>query len=195
MTKTSEDDAINRYLRLLHRERARAERARQAYVALTRAKRSLHLFVHPRVKEAAGRDSNSAPTRIRCSTTSGPPSVETPRLSRLSATYSAEEIAPAVTQTRKRRAAQNCGHSTSRRCVGARRAAADCGRAGRNRIQLGAPDCTTSWHRGSRSRSNDSEMPNFPRRVTCRACAHAWNRGCWRSASNPSVREPAPIAR
>ena len=48
------DDAINLYLKALHRERARAERARQAYVALTRAKRSLHLFVHPRVKESEG---------------------------------------------------------------------------------------------------------------------------------------------
>jgi ATP-dependent helicase/nuclease subunit A len=58
------DDAINLYLKQLHRERARAERARQAYVALTRAKRSLHLFVHPRVKEKDGvlefgADSNS----------------------------------------------------------------------------------------------------------------------------------------
>ena len=31
------DDAINLYLKALHRERTRAERARQAYVALTRA--------------------------------------------------------------------------------------------------------------------------------------------------------------
>ena len=44
------DDAINAYIRLLHRERARAERARQAYVALTRAKRSLHLYLHPSVR-------------------------------------------------------------------------------------------------------------------------------------------------
>ncbi|HEU4781679.1 MAG TPA: UvrD-helicase domain-containing protein, partial [Steroidobacteraceae bacterium] len=50
----SEDDAINRYLKQLHRERARAERARQAYVALTRAKLSLHLFVHPRAKDVEG---------------------------------------------------------------------------------------------------------------------------------------------
>ena len=50
----TDDDAINLYLKLLHRERARAERARQAYVALTRARRSLHLFVHPRVKEIDG---------------------------------------------------------------------------------------------------------------------------------------------
>src|SRR4029078_524830 len=48
------DDAINLYLKALHRERKRAERAREAYVALTRAKRSLHLFVHPRVKEVDG---------------------------------------------------------------------------------------------------------------------------------------------
>jgi ATP-dependent helicase/nuclease subunit A len=47
------DDAINLYLKALHRERARAERARQAYVALTRAKRSLHLFVHPRTRDIA----------------------------------------------------------------------------------------------------------------------------------------------
>jgi ATP-dependent exoDNAse (exonuclease V) beta subunit len=60
----AEPDAINLFLRHLHRERARAERARQAYVALTRARRSLHLFVHPRVKETDGAfdfgaDSNS----------------------------------------------------------------------------------------------------------------------------------------
>jgi ATP-dependent exoDNAse (exonuclease V) beta subunit len=47
-----ESDAINAYVRLLHRERGRAERARQAYVALTRAKRGLHLYIHPRIKEA-----------------------------------------------------------------------------------------------------------------------------------------------
>jgi ATP-dependent helicase/nuclease subunit A len=48
------DDAINLYLKALHRERSRAERGRQAYVALTRAKRSLHLFVHPRARDAEG---------------------------------------------------------------------------------------------------------------------------------------------
>ena len=58
------DDAINLYLKALHRERKRAERAREAYVALTRAKRSLHLFVHPRTREVDGvfeftADSNS----------------------------------------------------------------------------------------------------------------------------------------
>ncbi|HUQ10257.1 MAG TPA: UvrD-helicase domain-containing protein [Steroidobacteraceae bacterium] len=48
------DDAINGYLALLHRERARAERTRLAYVALTRAKRSLHLFAHPIAKDVDG---------------------------------------------------------------------------------------------------------------------------------------------
>jgi ATP-dependent exoDNAse (exonuclease V) beta subunit len=48
------DDAINGYLALLHRERGRAERTRLAYVALTRAKRSLHLFAHPIAKDVDG---------------------------------------------------------------------------------------------------------------------------------------------
>ena len=48
------DDAINAYLGLLHRERSRAERTRLAYVALTRARRSLHLFMHPLAKEVEG---------------------------------------------------------------------------------------------------------------------------------------------
>jgi ATP-dependent helicase/nuclease subunit A len=48
------DDEINRYLRHLHDARARAERTRQAYVALTRARRSLHLFVHPLAKAVDG---------------------------------------------------------------------------------------------------------------------------------------------
>lgn len=52
--ESSDDDAINEYLRLLHKERVRAERTRQAYVALTRAKRSLHVFVHPAVRETDG---------------------------------------------------------------------------------------------------------------------------------------------
>jgi ATP-dependent exoDNAse (exonuclease V) beta subunit len=49
-----EGDRINAWLKHLHAERARAERARLAYVALTRARRSLHLFVHPLVREVDG---------------------------------------------------------------------------------------------------------------------------------------------
>ncbi len=37
-----EEDAINPFIELLHKERSRAERSRLAYVALTRARRSLH---------------------------------------------------------------------------------------------------------------------------------------------------------
>ena len=48
------DDDINQYLRGIHRERAIAERARQAYVALTRARYSLHLYVHPRTTQTEG---------------------------------------------------------------------------------------------------------------------------------------------
>ena len=57
------DDAINLYLKALHRERARAERARQAYVALTRAKRSLHLFVHPNAQGNRRAGPTSLPRR------------------------------------------------------------------------------------------------------------------------------------
>ncbi|HTU66225.1 MAG TPA: UvrD-helicase domain-containing protein [Steroidobacteraceae bacterium] len=49
-----EDDAINEYIRMLHKERLRAERTRQAYVALTRAKRSLHVFTHPNTRDVDG---------------------------------------------------------------------------------------------------------------------------------------------
>ncbi len=46
-----EPDAINAFLRRVVRARAAAERGRQAYVALTRARRTLHLYVHPRVRD------------------------------------------------------------------------------------------------------------------------------------------------
>ncbi|MGC4111372.1 MAG: UvrD-helicase domain-containing protein [Nocardioides sp.] len=60
--ESADDDALNEYLRLLHRERVRAERTRQAYVALTRAKRSLHVFVHPVVRDSDGVREYSART-------------------------------------------------------------------------------------------------------------------------------------
>jgi ATP-dependent exoDNAse (exonuclease V) beta subunit len=50
----SERDSINRFIEALHKERARAERARLAYVALTRARLSLHLYLHPRQREVDG---------------------------------------------------------------------------------------------------------------------------------------------
>jgi ATP-dependent exoDNAse (exonuclease V) beta subunit len=54
ITDEEEDDAINAWLSLLHRERARAERTRQAYVALTRARRTLRVYVHPVSRETEG---------------------------------------------------------------------------------------------------------------------------------------------
>ncbi len=41
-----EADAINRYIARLNKERLRAERSRQAYVAFTRARIGVHVFVH-----------------------------------------------------------------------------------------------------------------------------------------------------
>jgi ATP-dependent helicase/nuclease subunit A len=49
-----ETDAINQYVRRLLKLRVASERARLAYVALTRAKRSLHVYVHPTVAEHEG---------------------------------------------------------------------------------------------------------------------------------------------
>ena len=109
----ADDDAINLYLKQLHRERARAERARQAYVALTRAKRSLHLFVHPRVKETDGA-ANSAPIRTRCCTTSGRRSardVANFRRARRRCGTSAEASRP-----QRRRRASACVGSSRRSC-------------------------------------------------------------------------------
>jgi ATP-dependent exoDNAse (exonuclease V) beta subunit len=58
-----EHDAINRFIEGLHKERTRAERARLAYVALTRARRSLHLYLHPRQRETQGNLEFSADSR------------------------------------------------------------------------------------------------------------------------------------
>jgi ATP-dependent helicase/nuclease subunit A len=58
-----EQDSINRFIESLHKDRARAERARLAYVALTRAKRSVHLYLHPRQHEADGKVSYGADSR------------------------------------------------------------------------------------------------------------------------------------
>jgi ATP-dependent helicase/nuclease subunit A len=52
--EAEETDAINQYVRRLLKLRTGSERARLAYVALTRAKRSLHLYVHPNVTEKDG---------------------------------------------------------------------------------------------------------------------------------------------
>jgi ATP-dependent exoDNAse (exonuclease V) beta subunit len=188
-----EDDSINRYLRLLHRERARAERSRQAYVALTRAKLSLHLFVHPRVKQLPdgpefSADANSMLHNLW------------PAIGGDAATFEAvgtNNVRKSRRQSRRR--ASECRaewppSSLPRMC---RRGAnlpptapnrTKSNSAGRARLR----DELAPWFTKS---SNDLEMPHFPRWVTCRACVPAWNRGCRRSASNPNVREPAPIAR
>ena len=49
-----EDDAINTFVGQLHKDRVRAERTRQAYVALTRARRTLDVFIHPVEKDSDG---------------------------------------------------------------------------------------------------------------------------------------------
>jgi ATP-dependent exoDNAse (exonuclease V) beta subunit len=97
------DDSINLYLKELHRERARAERARQAYVALTRAKRSLHLFVHPRVKEADGVLSFTADSSSLLHSLWPAIGGDAANFHALGGdAQTAEDVAPAVTQKRHR---------------------------------------------------------------------------------------------
>jgi ATP-dependent exoDNAse (exonuclease V) beta subunit len=96
-----EDDSINRFIELLHKDRARAERARLAYVALTRARHSLHLYLHPRAREEGGEVSYSADARTLLHSlwpaigegVSGYPAI---------AAAEAADVEPAQTQTRYR---------------------------------------------------------------------------------------------
>ncbi len=95
-----EADAINAYLALLHKERARAERTRLAYVALTRARRSLHLFVHPLVKDSDGDRAYRAGTNTLLDNLWPAIGTEIGNFTPVGAP--GPEIPPAVTQTRQR---------------------------------------------------------------------------------------------
>jgi ATP-dependent exoDNAse (exonuclease V) beta subunit len=96
----AEADAINAYLALLHKERARAERTRLAYVALTRAKRSLHLFVHPVTKEHDGERVYRAGTNTLLDNLWPAIGAEIGNFTPVGAPEAA--IPPAATQTRQR---------------------------------------------------------------------------------------------
>jgi ATP-dependent helicase/nuclease subunit A len=98
----SDDDAINTYLRLLHRERSRAERARQAYVALTRARRSLHLFVHPFVKEIDGVTNFGADANSMLHNLWPAIGTDVSSFIAVGGDDDADRVAPAQTQTRRR---------------------------------------------------------------------------------------------
>ena len=99
----AESDSINPYIDLLHRERLRNERARLAYVALTRARRSLHLYLHPRRRDVDGETEFNADARslLHClwpalgSDMGGLPVIDAGRAD-------ATEIDPATTQRRQR---------------------------------------------------------------------------------------------
>jgi ATP-dependent exoDNAse (exonuclease V) beta subunit len=95
-----EADAINDFLRRLLRNRAAAERARQAYVALTRARRSLHLYVHPRVRDAQAGD-YAAESRTLLENlwpALGPDIAAFDQVG----VFEGDEVAPAVSQARRR---------------------------------------------------------------------------------------------
>jgi ATP-dependent exoDNAse (exonuclease V) beta subunit len=96
----SEDDSINQYMELLHRERTRAERARLAYVALTRARRSLHVYVHARGGEE-GEPFNANSSSLLASLW---PAIgaEVPGLPVIGSEVSAADIPPVSSQGRQR---------------------------------------------------------------------------------------------
>jgi ATP-dependent exoDNAse (exonuclease V) beta subunit len=98
----AEPDSINLYLRLLHRERARAERARQAYVALTRARRSVHLFVHPRMKEVNGTREYDADANSMLGNLWPAIGAAVASFDAVGDVNSNVEVAPATTQVRRR---------------------------------------------------------------------------------------------
>jgi ATP-dependent helicase/nuclease subunit A len=85
---------------LLHRERTRAERTRLAYVALTRAKRSLHLFAHPIAKEQEGTRIYRAGANTLLENLW--PALEADMAGLVAIGGETGEVAPAATQTRLR---------------------------------------------------------------------------------------------
>jgi len=96
------DDTINPYIALLHRERAREERSRLAYVALTRAKRSLHVYLHPLSRDSDGEIEFGADAQTLlhnlwpaiCDDVAGLPVIGDPT--------AIPEVQPAASQLRKR---------------------------------------------------------------------------------------------
>ena len=164
----------------LHRDRARAERARQAYVALTRARRGLHLFVHPKPRRRDRKPSKS--TLLRKSLARA-----------FECTSTALEAVAARPPHRGRcRACRRC----ERDCAGTRDRRTrrrTCSRAARScrwrdeeehRIQLGTADGTPRRH--GRPRGAGTIRPRRPAasRRTAARCARDSNRGCRRWGSS-----------
>jgi ATP-dependent exoDNAse (exonuclease V) beta subunit len=101
----AEDDSINRFILLLNKERARAERSRLAYVALTRARRSLHLYLHPLAKDTDGDISYSPDSRSLLHNlwpALGGEIAALPPISLATAPTAGPEVAPARSQVRHR---------------------------------------------------------------------------------------------
>jgi ATP-dependent helicase/nuclease subunit A len=96
------DDEINRYLRGIHRDRAIEERARQAYVALTRARYSLHVYVHPRTTEKDGVFSFAPPSNTLLHNLWPALGENMSQFESVGGELQDELVLPAVTQTRRR---------------------------------------------------------------------------------------------
>ncbi|MEO8064951.1 MAG: UvrD-helicase domain-containing protein [Pseudomonadota bacterium] len=97
-----DDDDINQFLRGIHRDRAIEERARQAYVALTRARYSLHVYVHPRTTEKDGVFSFAPPSNTLLHNLWPALGEHMSQFETIGAENTDEIVLPAVTQQRRR---------------------------------------------------------------------------------------------
>jgi ATP-dependent exoDNAse (exonuclease V) beta subunit len=96
------DDEINQYLRGIHRDRAIEERARQAYVALTRARHSLHVYVHPRTTEKDGVFSFAPPSNTLLHNLWPALGEHMSQFETIGGEVQEEVVLPAITQQRRR---------------------------------------------------------------------------------------------
>jgi ATP-dependent helicase/nuclease subunit A len=100
--EVEQDDTINSFIELLHKERAKAERSRLAYVALTRARRSLHLYLHPRVRDSIGAPEFTTDARTLLQNLWPAIGADLAALPVIGAPQESSEIAAATTQKRRR---------------------------------------------------------------------------------------------
>jgi ATP-dependent helicase/nuclease subunit A len=98
----TERDSINRFIESLHKDRLRNERARLAYVALTRARRSLHLYLHPRQNETDGVKTYGADARSLLHTLWKAIEADIGLLPVIGAEEGGEEVGEVTSQVRQR---------------------------------------------------------------------------------------------
>jgi ATP-dependent exoDNAse (exonuclease V) beta subunit len=186
-----EHDTINRFIESLHKDRARAERARLAYVALTRAKRSLHLYLHPRQSGADGAVAFSADARSLLHNLWKAIEHDIDSLPVIRDAEPRDDVPAATGQVRQRLV----------RRFTAPAAPADVGARG-ELMPLAAEEeeIEFSWARRPRGasapwctrRSRSSGAPRCRIQPNWRGCARGWNRACrpWAWSARRRARAP-----